>query len=122
MRKIEVELITAIANNKQWKNSNTETIKTRDFDGTNVLEVRLHGNKIAEIRRGSSYDTLVLFWSDSRYFSRTTFSRQNAILSQFVGPGVGLFTKDRTPFLQRRFNLGPLDLTQTDRFSFSLNN
>lgn len=121
MRKIERELITAIANNKEFRNSNTQTRKTRDFDGTNVLEVLLHGNKIAEIRRGSEYDTLVLFWSDSRYYSRTTFSRQNAILKQFVGPGVGVYTKNWEPFLMRRFNLGALDITTVERFSFSLN-
>ena len=122
MRKIERLMNQAIYDSRNWKQDNTETRVNRDFDGIRCLEILLHGNKIAELKYGPEYNTLVLFWLDSRYFSRTTFSRQNAILSQFIGPGVGLFHKKGTPFLQRRFNLGPLDLTYQERFSFSINN
>ena len=122
MRKIERLMNQAIYDSRNWKVDNTETRVKRDFNGTRCLEILLHGNKIAEIKYQPDYKELILFWTDSRYFSRTTFSRQNAILSQFIGPGVGLFHKKGTPYLQFCFNLGPLDLTSQERFSFSINN
>lgn len=74
MRKIESQMIAAIKDNKDWKNSNTSV----HFDSeSGVSVVRLHGNKIAEV----GDDSVKLF--DGGWQSNTTKSRLNAILSEF---------------------------------------
>ncbi len=72
MRKIESNMNAAIKANKNWSNANT-TVTTED----GVSEVRLHGNKIAEV----GDDFVRIF--DGGYQSNTTKSRLNAIINEF---------------------------------------
>jgi hypothetical protein len=44
MRKIEMEMQTAIRNRKDWQKANTSV----DFDQEGFMTVRLHGNRICE--------------------------------------------------------------------------
>ena len=73
MRKVEVQMITAIANGKDWRSGNT-TVDNTDH-GTIV---RLHGNKIAQIKNET------IFLTDAGWHTPTTKSRLNAILGQFT--------------------------------------
>ena len=72
MRKIESNMNAAIKANKNWSNANTSVITA---DG--VSEVRLHGNKIAEV--GDDFVTIF----DGGWQSTTTKSRLNAIIDEF---------------------------------------
>ena len=84
MRKIESNMNAAIKANKNWSNANTSVITE---DG--VSEVRLHGNKIAEV----GDDFVRIF--DGGYQSNTTKSRLNAIINEFCNSFTdGVFQKD----------------------------
>ena len=72
MRKIETQMNDAISSNANWSKANT-TVTTQD----GVSEVRLHGNKIAEIG-----DEFVRIF-DGGWQSNTTKSRLNAIINEF---------------------------------------
>lgn len=82
-RKIEVQMNRAISEGRSWKLANTEVVTT---DG--VSEVRLHGNKIAEV--GDNFIRLF----DGGWRSVTTKSRLNAILRAHGLPGEGIFQKN----------------------------
>ena len=45
-RKIELEMIAAVQNNKNWTKANTSVILDPE---TNTSTIYLHGNKIAEV-------------------------------------------------------------------------
>jgi hypothetical protein len=72
MRKIESQMNAAIKGNVNWTKANT-SVTTQD----GVSEVRLHGNKIAEIG-----DEFVRIF-DGGWQSNTTKSRLNAIINEF---------------------------------------
>ena len=83
MRKIETQMNAAIKGNANWSNANTSVITE---DG--VSEVRLHGNKIAEV----GDDFVRIF--DGGFQSNTTKSRLNAIINEFCNAFTdGVFRK-----------------------------
>ena len=89
MRKIEKQMNTAIATQKDWKNANT-----RVFNMDGVSYVYLHDHKIAEI--GEGFITLY----DGGWQSATTKSRLNAVLSENGLPGEGVFQKNYEWFVR----------------------
>ena len=119
MRKIEHEMITALYNWRNWTNANTSVSIVN-----NTATVTLHGHVIARIvpvgDYGSPHRNLELCWTTYQHFSRTTFSRMNAILRQFVGPGVGVYTRKQQPYLMRRLGMGEKTLEVGDRYSFTI--
>tara|TARA_B100001093_G_C26295877_1_gene787267 strand:- start:54 stop:374 length:321 start_codon:yes stop_codon:yes gene_type:complete len=90
MRKIENEMLTAIANERDWQSGNTRVSNT-----DHGLIVRLHGNKIAQIEDSKLYLTTC------GYETRVTKSRLNAILSLLM-PGSKIFAKEFIWFIQTR--------------------
>jgi hypothetical protein len=115
MRKIEVQTISAIANRRNFKSANTQVIS----DGINAT-VYLHGHEIAKVYPMGEGTVLELCWLTGQHFSRTTFSRQNALLRQFVGAGPRVFTKNHQPCLARRTSQGIKELETGDRYSFGI--
>lgn len=84
MRKIESNMNAAIKQGRNWTNANT-SVMTED----GVSEVRLHGNKIAEV--GSNFVTIF----DGGWQSNTTKSRLNALINEFCnGYTDGVFQKN----------------------------
>ncbi len=84
MRKIESQLIAAIAEGREFKSGNT-TLDNTDHGQI----VRLHGNKIAQI------DGSTLRITSAGWETTTTKSRLNAILSALI-PGARIHAKDFT--------------------------
>ena len=76
MRKIEALAVQALATGKNFKSGNTEVRWT----GPSVAQVFLHGNEIASLVATEAGRVFRLHWGDSRWYSRTTFSRQNALM------------------------------------------
>ena len=91
MRKIEQQMNSAVANNKNWQSGNT-TVHYNEENGESI--VRLHGNKIAVI----GDDFLQIF--DGGWQTNTTKSRLNAILSEHGESGDKVFQKDFDWFVQ----------------------
>ena len=83
MRKIEKQMNTAIATQKDWKNANT-----RVFNMDGVSYIYLHDHKIAEV--GEGFISLY----DGGWQSATTKSRLNAVLSENGLPGERVYQKD----------------------------
>jgi len=83
MRKIELQMNTAITKSVDFKSANTEVLY---FSGHDKSQVYLHGNLIAEI--GPTYVQLF----DGGYQTKTTKSRLNAILQEH-GNGDKVFQK-----------------------------
>jgi len=73
MRKIEREMLTAVANGRDWRSANTSVDNT-----DHGIVVRLHGNKIAQLDGDKMYIT------PAGWLTPTTKSRLNALLSQFT--------------------------------------
>jgi hypothetical protein len=76
MRKIEQEMLEAIAAKKAWRKDNTEVSV---LYLNNAIRVSLHGNLIAII--SPNKNTLTLY--DCGYRTATTKSRLNALLSHY---------------------------------------
>ena len=89
MRKIESQMNAAILEGRNWASGNTQVTHTDD-----VVQVRLHGNLIAEIGDGF----IRLF--DGGHQTKTTKSRLNALLSAFGLPGQRVFAKNFDWYLQ----------------------
>lgn len=89
MRKIEQQMNSAIAAQKNWSNANT-----RVYSSSGVSSVYLHDNLIAEV--GENF--IQLF--DGGWQSATTKSRLNAILSENGLPGERVFQKDYAWFVR----------------------
>ena len=86
MRKIEQQMNSAVANNKNWQSGNT-TVHFNEENGESI--VRLHGNKIAVI----GDDFLQIF--DGGWQTNTTKSRLNALIERFCNAVTdGVFQKD----------------------------
>ena len=118
MRKIESEMISAIANGKEWSKDNTMVCRnSMATTGPVVMSVYLHGNLIAEIIGGQ---IIKLIFGSSHHFSRTTFSRLNAILRQWAKPGVGLYTKAHKPYLAGIASTGDVELGVGDTWTCNL--
>ena len=85
MRKIEIEMTSAISRRADWSKANT-SVHYNAEEGVSI--VRLHGNKIAEI--GDNFIRLF----DGGWQTTTTKSRLNAILSDFGHQGERIFAKN----------------------------
>ena len=87
MRKIETEMNTAIRNGHAWSKDNTCVT----YDPTNNMsaEVYLHGNHIATVT-----DTDLTLYSGGGWFTNTTKSRLNSLISEFCFNGSNIFQKN----------------------------
>lgn len=85
MRKIEIEMTSAISRRADWQKANT-SVHYNAEEGVSI--VRLHGNKIAEV--GENFIRLF----DGGWQTTTTKSRLNAILSDFGFEGERVFAKN----------------------------
>ena len=74
MRKIEAQMIQAVANNKSWTSANTSVTYCPETDESRVY---LHGNHIATV--GDNF--LQVF--DGGWQTVTTKSRLNALINRF---------------------------------------
>ena len=90
MRKVEMQMNTAIRNRVNWSGSNTTVMIN---ENNNKARVFLHGNLIAEVCN----EFVAIF--DGGWQSNTTKSRLNALLQEFR-PQVGVFQKDWTWFIR----------------------
>ena len=113
MRKIEAQAVQALATGRNFKSSNTEVRWT----GPSVAQVFLHGNEIASLVATEAGRVFRLHWGDSRWYSRTTFSRQNALM-------LGMGIKARVHTIQHRPMLTtdsfPMALTGMDSYSWRI--
>ena len=114
MRKIESEMVAAVWNHHEWRKANTRV----EIKGSQAM-VFLHGNHIATLNR---FDKCLEFYggSDDRWFSRTTFSRLNALALQFCGFRP-FYTKRHVPMIKRRRDdsTGDREWTLRDFYSFN---
>ena len=86
MRKIERQMQAAIATRTNWSKSNTSV----EVDSEGFTDVRLHGNRIAQIEPNGD-----IILSSCGWDTVTTKSRLNAVLDVFLS-GCGIFQKDFT--------------------------
>jgi hypothetical protein len=85
MRKIEAQMLQAIANKQDWKCDNTEVVVTYFAHADRMIDratVYLHGSPIAQV----SPNTVTV--CDCGYQTATTKSRINTILRELCGGGV----------------------------------
>lgn len=87
MRNIEVAMLDAIRNRKDWRSSNTQTKHVADTDCTFVW---LHNNLIAKVT------PQFVEICDCGWQTPTTKSRLNAILRTLCGAGI--YQKNHTWF------------------------
>ena len=96
MRKIEMEMNSAIRYRRNFSKANTSVRCFKNRNGiTTDVDVYLHGNHIASLDTATNALTI----KDGGWQSVTTKSRLNAILDEFV-PSMGIFQKDWTWFLR----------------------
>ena len=94
MRKIEMQMNTAIRNRVNWSGGNTTVMIN---ENNNKAKVFLHGNLIAEVCN----EFVAIF--DGGWQSNTTKSRLNALLAEFR-PHVRVFQKDFVWFIRHKNN------------------
>ena len=97
MRKVEMQMNTAIRNRVNWSGGNTTVMIN---DNNNKAKVYLHGNLIAEVCN----EFVAIF--DGGWQTVTTKSRLNAICQEFR-PQVGVFQKDWTWFIRHGNSIFP---------------
>jgi len=114
MRKIEHAMIAAIHNRKDWKLGNTEVINVQESGKPLEQTVWLHGNLIATIVGGQ---TVMFHFNSWQHFSRTTFSRINAICRQYCNGHV--YTKNHNPMLSGMGN-DDIELSVGDTWTFNM--
>ena len=100
MRKIETEMNQAIRNGHAWSKDNT----CITYDPTNNMsaEVFLHGNHIATVT-----DTDLTLYSGGGWFTPTTKSRLNALISEFGFIGSNIFQKNFNWYVRAFGNVTP---------------
>ena len=98
MRKIEMQMNTAIRNRINWSGGNTAVIV--DSENADLVEVFLHGNRIAQI----CSEFVAIF--DGGWQSNTTKSRLNALCQEFR-PQASVFQKDWTWFIRHGNSVFP---------------
>ena len=110
MRKIETEMVAAVWNHKDWEKANTRVT----INGAHAM-VYLHGNHIATLNR---FDKCLEFYSgpNGLWFSRTTFSRLNALALQFCGVRP-FYTHKHVPMISTR--KGDREWSTGDFYSFN---
>ena len=103
-------MVAAVWNHREWGKANTRV----EIKGPHAM-VFLHGNHIATLNR---FDQTLEFMSgpDCRWFSRTTFSRLNALALQFCGVRP-FYTKGHVPMISTR--RGDREWTLRDFYSFN---
>ena len=95
MRKVEMQMNTAIRNRVNWSGGNTTVmIDPKNADQATVL---LHGNRIAQV----CSEFVAIF--DGGWQTVTTKSRLNALLAEFR-PQVRVFQKDFVWFIRHKNN------------------
>ena len=97
MRKIEMQMNTAIRNRVNWSGGNTTVMIN---ENNNKARVFLHGNLIAEVCN----EFVAIF--DGVWQSNTTKSRLNALCQEFR-PQAGVFQKDWTLFIRQGNSVFP---------------
>ena len=98
MRKIEQSMNTAIRNRINWSGGNTAVIV--DSKNADLVEVFLHGNRIAQV----CSEFVAIF--DGGWQSVTTKSRLNALCQEFR-PQAGVFQKDWTWYIRHGNSVFP---------------
>tara|TARA_Y100000741_G_scaffold324964_1_gene276192 strand:+ start:317 stop:655 length:339 start_codon:yes stop_codon:yes gene_type:complete len=100
MRKIEMEMNSAIRYRRNFSKANTSVRCFKNRDGiTTEMDVFLHGNHIASLDTATHKLTI----KDGGWQSVTTKSRLNALLDEFV-PSAGIFQKDWVWYLSDRLS------------------
>jgi len=94
MRKVEMQMNTAIRNRVNWSGGNTTVMIN---ENNNKAKVFLHGNLIAEVCN----EFVAIF--DGGWQTVTTKSRLNALLAEFR-PKVRVFQKDFVWFIRHGNN------------------
>ena len=104
MRKIEMEMNSAIRYRRNFSKANTSVRCFKTNGVTTDVDVFLHGNHIASLDTATHKLTI----KDGGWQSVTTKSRLNALLDEFA-PSMGIFQK----------RLGLVLIRQTNRFCCS---
>ena len=99
MRKIEMEMNSAIRYRKNFSKANTSVRCFKTNGVTTDVDVFLHGNHIASLDTASNQLTI----KDGGWQSVTTKSRLNALLDEFA-PSMGIFQKDWVWYLSDRLS------------------
>ena len=99
MRKIEMEMNSAIRYRRNFSKANTSVRCFKTNGVTTDVDVFLHGNHIASLDTASNQLTI----KDGGWQSVTTKSRLNALLDEFV-PSAGIFQKDWVWYLSDRLS------------------
>ena len=94
MRKVEMQMNTAIRNRVNWSGGNTTVMIN---ENNNKAKVFLHGNLIAEVCN----EFVAIF--DGGWQSNTTKSRLNALCQEFR-PQVSVFQKNFVWFIKHGKN------------------
>ena len=98
MRKIEIEMNSAIRCRRNFSKANTSVRCFKNLKGvTTDVDVFLHGNHIASLDTATHKLTI----KDGGWQSVTTKSRLNALLDEFV-PDMGIFQKNWQWFVSDR--------------------
>ena len=99
MRKIEMEMNSAIRYRRNFSKANTSVRCFKTNGITTDVDVFLHGNHIASLDTASNHLTI----KDGGWQSVTTKSRLNALLDEFA-PSMGIFQKDWIWYLSDRLS------------------
>ena len=99
MRKIEMEMNSAIRYRKNFSKANTSVRCFKTNGVTTDVDVFLHGNHIASLDTANNQLTI----KDGGWQSVTTKSRLNALLDEFA-PSMGIFQKDWVWYLSDRLS------------------
>ena len=99
MRKIEMEMNSAIRYRRNFSKANTSVRCFKTNGITTDVDVFLHGNHIASLDTASNQLTI----KDGGWQSVTTKSRLNALLDEFA-PSMGIFQKDWIWYLSDRLS------------------
>ena len=99
MRKIEMEMNSAIRYRRNFSKANTSVRCFKTNGITTDVDVFLHGNHIASLDTATNQLTI----KDGGWQSVTTKSRLNALLDEFV-PSMGIFQKDWVWYLSDRLS------------------
>ena len=99
MRKIEMEMNSAIRYRRNFSKANTSVRCFKTNGVTTDVAVFLHGNHIASLDTASNQLTI----KDGGWQSVTTKSRLNALLDEFA-PSMGIFQKDWVWYLSDRLS------------------
>ena len=99
MRKIEMEMNSAIRYRRNFSKANTSVRCFKTNGITTDVDVFLHGNHIASLDTATHKLTI----KDGGWQSVTTKSRLNALLDEFA-PSMGIFQKDWVWYLSDRLS------------------